>query len=119
MMSGESTNRSWDEALSLYDSLLGPAWRHIPGFRRLVELLGRSPEASGLTAVTSHETLIVSPYTRYPDWFEGRHLRLHPLADGRVRIDRYPERFDPRPAETWTVALEEAREKILELVVDL
>ena len=118
-MSAESTNSSWHEALSVYDSLVGPAWQHIAGFRGLVELLGRSPETSGLTAVMSHETLLISPYTRYPDWFEGRHLRLHPLADGRVRIDRYPERFDRRPAETWTVPLEDARERILQLAADL
>ena len=114
-----STNGSWDGALSMYDSLVGPSWRHIPAFRDLVAVLGRSHEASGLTAVTSHETLILSPYTRYPDWFEGRHLRLHPLADGRIRIDRYPERFDRRPAETWTISLDEARDRILQLVVDL
>ena len=118
-MASEPTNSSWDEALSLYDSLEGPGWRHIPPFRDLVAAIGHLPEASGLTAITSHETLIVSPYTRYPDWFEGRHLRLHPLPDGRIRIDRFPERFDRRPAETWTLPLEEARERVASLLVDL
>jgi hypothetical protein len=118
-MVSEPTNSSWGEALSRYDSLDGPAWRHIPAFRALVAAIGCSPEASGLTAITSHESLTVSPYTRYPDWFEGRHLRLHPLADGRIRIDRFPERFDRRPAETWTLPLQEAREKIFELLKEL
>ena len=118
-MGSEPTNSSWSEALSRYDSLDGPAWRHIRPFRELVATIGGSPEASGLTAITSHETLTVSPYTRYPDWFEGRHLRLHPLADGRIRIDRFPERFDRRPAGTWTLPLEEAREKIANLLADL
>ena len=118
-MSDEPTNRSWSEALALYDSLVGPGWQHIPAFRNLVSAIGCSAEASGLTAVTSHETLIISPYTRHPDWFDGRNIRLHPLSDGRVRIYRYPERFDRRPAETWTVSLEEAQERLLGLIVDL
>jgi hypothetical protein len=115
----EPTNSSWAEALALYDSLDGNAWPHIPAFRRLIAAIGSSEQASGLTAVTSHETLIVSPYTKYPDWFEGRHLRLHPLADGKVRIDRYPERLDLRPAETWTLSLEEAQKKAFQLLPEL
>ena len=118
-MTSEPTNSSWSEALSRYDSLGGPAWRHIPPFRELVAGIGRLPEASGLTAITSHETLTVSPYTRYPDWFEGRHHRLHPLVDGRVRIDRFPERIDGQPAETWTLPLEEAREMVASLLADM
>lgn len=118
-MADEVANSSWGEALALYDSLDGAAWRHIPEFRKLVAKISGSPAASGLTAITSHETLIISPYTQYPDWFEGRHLRLHPLRDGRVRIDRFPERFDRRPAETWTLPLEEAREKVADLLAEL
>ena len=116
---GEPTNDSWSAALSFYDSLAGPAWNHIADFRKLVASIAASSEASGLTAVTSHETLTLSPYTRYPDWFEGRHLRLHPLPSGAVRIDRCPERLDRRPAETWTLPLEQAREQILQLLTEL
>jgi hypothetical protein len=113
------TNESWLRALALYDSLHEPHWKHIPPFRSLVAELGRSAEAAGLTAVTSHETLIVSPYTCYPDGFEGRHVRLHPLSNGQVQVSRYPERFDSRPAEVWTLSLIEAREKALSLLVEL
>ena len=116
---GEPTNSSWSAALSLYDSLSGPQWQHILAFRELVSKIGGSTEASGLTAVTSHETLIISPYAVYPDWFEGRHLRLHPLPSGEVRMDRYPERFDGSPAETWTVPFEHALDRILRLLADL
>jgi hypothetical protein len=118
-MPNEPTNSSWSEALALYASLEGPAWQHIPAFRQLVAAISAASVASGLTAVASHETLTISPYTRYPDWFEGRHVRLHPLADGRVRIDRFPKRFDRRPAETWTLSLEETRERIIGLLADL
>jgi hypothetical protein len=110
---------NWTEALALYDRLVESGWRHIPPFRELVRALSLSEEAAGLTAVTSHETLIVSPYTRYPDWFEGRHIRVHPLTDGTIRIDRVPQRFDRHPTETWTVPLEEAEARIKGLIADL
>ena len=118
-MTSERANASWDEALALYDSLVGPKWQHIPRFRDLVALIAISPAASGLTAVTSHETLIVSPYTRHPDWFEGRHVRVHPLADGTIRVERHPERPDRSRAENWTLSPEDARHKILELMTGL
>lgn len=118
-MTNEPTNSSWSEALSRYDALCGPGWRHIPPFREFVAAIGLLSEASGLTAITSHETLVVSPYMRYPDWFEGRHLRLHPLVDGRVRIDRVPAFIDQQPPETWTLSLEEARERVASLLAYL
>ena len=113
------TNESWIKALALYDALREPHWNHIRPFRDLVSEVGRSAEAAGLTAVTSHETLLVSPYTRYPDWFEGRHVRLHPLPNGQVQISRYSERFNSRPTESWTVSLVEARAKALSLMAEL
>jgi hypothetical protein len=113
------TNESWSRALAFYDALEGPQWEHIRLFRDLVAELARSTEAAGLTAVTSHETLTVSPYTRYPDWFEGRHVRLHPLSNGQVQISQYPERFDRRPAESSTLSLDEARAKALSLLAEL
>ena len=112
-------NDSWTQALARYDGLVGTGWGHIPAFRGLVQALSTSDQASGLTAVTSHETLIVSPYTQYPDWFEGRHVRIHPLTDGRIRIDRVPQQFDRHPTETWTLSLQEAHERIQALIADL
>jgi hypothetical protein len=118
-MSDPPTNGSWAQALARYDSLVKHGWRHIPPFRDLVSELSRCEEASGLTAVTSHETLIVSPYARYPDWFEGRHVRVHPLVDGTVRIDTVPQQFDRHPTETWTVPMHAALEKVRGLISDL
>jgi hypothetical protein len=115
----DPTNASWRDALSRYDSLSGPTWHHIPAFRELVSFIAHSTEASGLTAITSHETLVVSPYTKYPDWCEGRHIRVHPLPNGEVRLDRCPERFDRGPTETWTVPIEQARSQILRLLAEL
>jgi hypothetical protein len=112
-------NESWTAALTLYDSLIEAGWQHIPRFRELVRALSTSQEASDLTAVTSHETLILSPYTRYPDWFEGRHVRVHPLTDGTIRIDRVPQRFERNPTETWTVSPQEAEARIRAVIAEL
>jgi len=109
--------QSWTNALWRYDSLIEAGWTHVRPFRALVEVLGRSPETSGLTAVTSHETLLISPFIRYPEWFDRRHVRLTPLHTGAVQVSRHPER--PRPVEFWTMSLEDARAKALELCAAL
>lgn len=114
-MAAESSTNSWDKALSFYDTLTGPGWAHIPAFRALVSALATAQEARGLTAITSHEVLTISPYSRYPDWFDGRRLQLHPRADETVRIVKYSE----REPETWTLPFIEAHAKTLALLSDL
>ncbi len=114
-MAGESSRNSWDNAVSFYDGLTGPGWAHIPAFRALVSALASSEEARGLTAITSHEVLTISPYTSYPDWFEGRRLQLHPRPDETVVIVVYSE----RPSESWILPLAEARAKVLALLPHL
>jgi len=118
-MDDEFTNDSWRQVIAMYDSLVDPQWQYIRRFRDLIAAIGRSAEATGLTAVTSHETLMISPYTRYPDWFEGRHLRLHPMSDGTVRVHKFPGQFDRHPAETWTVSLAEAEDFVRKRLADL
>jgi hypothetical protein len=107
-MSDRDPKLSWQAALTLYDSLIDSGWEHISAFRALVGFIADSPEATGLTAITSHETLTISPYSVYPDWFEGRRVQLHPLADGRVRVDRYSETSH----DTLTLTLEEVRAQV-------
>jgi hypothetical protein len=114
MVEDLSTN-SWDKALSFYGTLSGSGWAHIPAFRALVSALANSGQARGLTAITSHEVLTISPYTRYPDWFEGRRVQLQPRVDGTVRIVKYSEQAN----ETWTLPLAEAQAKVLALLPDL
>lgn len=116
-MAEPQPNESWPRALSFYESHTGNQWQHIPRFRELVLSISRSPKTAGLTAFTSHETLIVSPYTR--DWLEGRHVRLHPLSDGRVRIEKWPPQFERSAKETFTLSIGDARDQVLALVADL
>ena len=114
-MAEDSSTNSWDRALSFYDELSGPGWAHMPAFRALVSVLANSEEVRGLTAITSHEVLTISPYTQYPDWFEGRRVQLHPLADGTVRVVRHSD----RAKETWTLPVTQAKAKVPELLQDL
>lgn len=107
----------WQRALALYDSLTGPDWAHIPKFRALVCAISGAPEARGLTAVTSHESLLVSPYARYPDWFEGRRVALYPLADGRVRVLSYGE--GSARGEALTLPVGDALEDVLRRLAHL
>jgi hypothetical protein len=69
--------------------------------------------------VISHETLIISPYGRYPDWFEGRRVVLHPLADGTVKIERYADQSGVHPSDTVTLACGSALVKVLSLIAEL
>lgn len=112
-------NESWAATLAIYDGLVDAGWRHIPPFRELVRALSECDEVFGLTAVTSHEMLILSPYTKYPDWFEGRYVRVHPLIDGTIRIDRVPPQFDRAQIETRTVPLAEGLAQIRALAAEL
>jgi hypothetical protein len=114
-MTEDLSVNTWDKALSFYDTLSGPGWAHMPAFRALVFAVANSEEARGLTAITSHEILTISPYTRYPDWFEGRRIQLHPRADGTVHIVKYSD----RAKDTWTLPVAQARAKLLELLPDL
>jgi hypothetical protein len=114
-MAEDLSTNSWGRALSFYDSLSGPGWAHIPAFRAMVSALADSEEARGLTAITSHEVLTISPYTRYPDWFAGRRVQLHPRADGTVRVVTHSERAN----ESWRLPLAEAQLKVLALLPDL
>lgn len=118
-MSAVSQKERWAHAIALYDQLAEAGWAHIPAFRQVVAELSATPAAARLTAVTSHEILTISPYTRYPDWFEGRHVRLEPLSDGRVRIELHRGRFDMAADESWSVPVGEAAARIARLLEDL
>lgn len=63
-MSENPTNANWSAALALYDFLQGPAWEHVRTFRDVVATLASAPDVEGLTAVTSHELLTISPQGR-------------------------------------------------------
>jgi hypothetical protein len=119
-MSERAANDSWMRALGFYESLARESgWTHIRAFIEFVAVLGRSREAAGLTAITSHETLSVSPYTRYPDWFEGRRVVLHPNPNGTLLLSRARDGTGGQVEAVRTVPLEEALPLALSLFAEL
>jgi hypothetical protein len=118
-MAGSPTNAKWLDALQFYDGLQADGWPHIAAFRELVAQISVSPTAVGLTAVASHEVLLISPYTRYPDWFDGRHVKLHPLTDGTVRLERYADVHGPQASEIETVPIKDALPTVLRILARL
>jgi hypothetical protein len=62
----------------------------------MVSELAHSPQVTGLFAITSMVDLIISPYSTYPDWFDGRHLALKPTSDN-IAILFYRSGTDPSP----------------------
>lgn len=119
MREDSNTCRDLEMALSLYQSLIDSGWNYIPPFRDLVKLIGESKEASGLVVVTSMATLIFSPYTSYPDWFEGRNVQMTPLRDGRVKIVYFPGQFAGNTEQSWTVTIDQADAIVRPLIAEL
>jgi len=118
-VSENGTKASWIDVLTLYDSLQGQAWRRVRAFRDVVATLASAREVEGLTAVTSHEMLTISPYGRYPDWFSGRRITLLPLVDGTVRLERFTDASDSRAVETSTLPMGDVLRVVLDRVADL
>lgn len=82
---------SWDVALEFYRTLTnhGPQWSHIPRFSEFVSDLSQYDEIKWLHAVTSHENLIVSPFSSGSDVLVGRRVVLHPTVNGDIEISCY------------------------------
>lgn len=117
-MNSQAWTDSWRSALGFYDGLIGNGWEHIPEFRNLVANIADSKAARGLTAVTSHDVLTVSPYTTHPDWFDGRRIVLTPMPIGLVRIDHYPK-GGTTDVRSHTLPTNQATSLVLELVCTL
>jgi hypothetical protein len=117
-MPDRTWRESWVAALERYESLSGSDWAHIPRFKQLVAELAASKEAFGLTAVTSHEVLSISPYTKYADWFEGRRVVLEPLPSGDVRVEYRPA-AGAKNVHAEAMPIADARSVVLRLMSEL
>ena len=82
--------QTWDDAIARYDEFAGSGWEWILPFRELVAALRADESTHGLFAVTSHAMLMVSPYSRHPDWCEGRRVTATPNRDGTVHVQYFP-----------------------------
>lgn len=105
-------DQSWQKALALYRSFDRPSLAYLRRFEDIVAQLASSKEVRGLYAITSHETLIITPYS-YPDFMNKRRVCASPLPTDDVEISRYDHRR--QPAEQETVPIAACRVHLLEL----
>jgi hypothetical protein len=104
--------------LDLYQSLIDSGWDFIIPFREFVKRVGVSREAAGLTVYTSHETLIFSPYSTYPDWLKEPRVLVRPLKNGQIEVMLSPNFYTPN-REDSTIDLSHAMDTVLQLIGEL
>ncbi len=118
-MADRADTFGWDRALERYDDLIRDGWLHLAPMRQLIFELQVAEETRGLTAVTSMDRLLLSPYTCYPDWFEGRHVLIAPLWSGKVQVSWHPERFCAPPTKVWLFEFPDVHARVLRLAAEL
>lgn len=118
-MDDQSTNtvawdEAWEAALRRYDDLGTTDFPFLIPMRNLVAQLRTADDLRGLFAITSHATLIISPYSRYPDWFEGRRVVVEATSANTVRVTYLRNSWDIEP-EIVESTYVESLSKILDL----
>ncbi len=112
------SNTSWDEswrAAVAYYAKLDPIY-----FRSILELASEltvAEEIAGLYAITSMTTLLISPYSMYPDWFIGRHVTIEPIRNA-VTIRLFTSGYSP-PQKELNCIYVEAKNTVLALCREL
>ena len=109
----QSWDATWRAAVTFFGELDTDAMRSMSA---LVSELADSPDVRGLFAVTSMATLRISPYTCYPDWFDGRHITIDASSDG-VSVCLASSGHDPDPRR-WTCSFADAPNLIASLCRD-
>lgn len=85
---------TWQSAVDQFGSLNSDAMRAMSD---LVSALSQLPEMRGLFAIPSMTTLRISPYSRYPDWFDGRYITVDANGPNAVTIRVAANGHDPKP----------------------
>lgn len=107
-------DEAWDAALQRYDDLAKNDFAFLIPMRSLVTQLRTAEDLRGLFAITSHATLIISPYSCYPDWFEGRRVVVEAISERKVRATYLRNGWDAKP-EIAELNYVEGLAKILDL----
>jgi len=97
--------------MSLYQSLVQYGWKHIPSFMELLPAIKNCSEELSLTPVTSHEQLLLSKYSEYPQFFDMEHIVIHPQVNDKVLVEVWGVDFKKLSSEVYN--LSEALPKIL------
>lgn len=115
MSESQKKKTAWDEtwraAHQWYKELATDSTNSLR-MSELVEKLLASPDLAGLFAHTTAATLVISPYSVYPDWAEGRRISLQARGQDIVRVELNSGSSEP---ETWDVEFSTAAELITRL----
>ena len=115
MASENDQSRSWEsswlDAASVFADVDSDAMRFMVS---LVTDLSQSPNVRGLFAVTSMLTLRISPYSCYPDWFDGRHIAIDAIGSHYIAVN-LAENGNDKSQQRWDCTHDEAFDKITSL----
>ena len=85
---------TWRDAVDHFGNLNSESMRAMSD---LVAALSQLPELRGLFAVPSMTTLRISPYSSYPDWFDGRFITVDTNGPDAVTVRVAANGRDPQP----------------------
>ena len=98
---------TWEIAFDRFDKLATDQ-------PRLIAALKDMPEVRGLFIKSSMFTAFITPYSCYPDFFDGRRITIDVDRNSTVIVRYLRDGFDKSPAE-YTFAVEEAATQIAAL----
>ena len=94
---------TWQIALARFDKLVVD-WLVLASVREVIATLIDMPEIRGLFIKSSMFTAFLTPYSSYPDFFNGRRITIDADGDSAVTVRFLRVGFDQSPSEhTFTV----------------
>ncbi len=93
-------NVTWDTALTRFDKLVADR-PQLAAVRDVIADLRETPEVRGLFIKSSMFTAFITPYSCYPDFFDGRRITIDagPTADSPLAVRYLRDGFDKSPDE--------------------
>ena len=85
---------TWKSAVDHFGNLNSDSMRAMSD---LVVTLSHLPDLQGLFAIPSMTTLRISPYSCYPDWFDGRSITVDANGPDAIIIRVATNGHDPQP----------------------
>jgi hypothetical protein len=92
-------NITWETAFTRFDKLV-PDRPQLAAVSDVIAQLKVMPEVRGLFIKSSMFTAFITPYSCYPDFFDGRRITIDagPNADSPVAVCYLRDGFDKSPA---------------------
>ena len=111
----EPWNVTWETAFTRFDKLV-PDRPQLAAVRDVIASLKDMPEVRGLFIKSTMFTALITPYSCYPDFFDGRQITIDagPDADSPLVVHYLRDGYDKSPAN-YSFSLDTAATKIASL----